>query len=187
MGFYQCIAYQWLACFTSSCFQARIIVGWTQYSEAGSAKVLSPAKAAITTCALNPTLRCLRIAPIFHAPLNRSASAWPTVGKNMTAAHSPLAICRDIPSKPKARDILRAIACFHRIKMASPLYQAIPPALSTLFASIDGHVKAGAPVFVGAAGSIARRKNQNGVEYYVRRFYGAAGTQQETYLGTCVE
>ena len=67
--------------------------------------------------------------------------------------------------------------------MASPLYQAIPPALSTLFASIDGHVKAGAPVFVGAAGSIARRKNQNGVEYYVRRFYGAAGTQQETYLG----
>ncbi|MBN8571840.1 MAG: hypothetical protein J0M18_19630, partial [Ignavibacteria bacterium] len=33
--------YQWLACFTSSCFQARIIVGWTQYSEAGSAKVLS--------------------------------------------------------------------------------------------------------------------------------------------------
>ncbi len=67
--------------------------------------------------------------------------------------------------------------------MASLLYQTISPALSTLFGSIDGHARAGAPVFVGAAGSIARRKNQNGVEYYVHRFYGGAGTQQETYLG----
>ena len=25
--------------------------------------------------------------------------------------------------------------------------------------------------------------NQNGVEYYVHRFYGGAGTQHETYLG----
>jgi hypothetical protein len=63
------------------------------------------------------------------------------------------------------------------------LYQATSPALASLFGSIDGHTKSGAPVFVGAAGSIAKRKNQNGVEYYVRRFYGGAGTQQETYLG----
>ncbi len=67
--------------------------------------------------------------------------------------------------------------------MAAPLFQTVSPSLSTLFGSIDGHVKAGAPVFVGAAGSIGRRKNQNGVEYYVHRFYGGAGTQQETYLG----
>lgn len=67
--------------------------------------------------------------------------------------------------------------------MASLLYQAVSPSLSTLFGSIDGHVKAGAPVFVGAAGSIGKRKNQNGVEYYVHRFYGGAGTQQEVYLG----
>lgn len=41
----------------------------------------------------------------------------------------------------------------------------------------------GAPVFIGAAGSIAKQKNQHGVEYIVHRFYGGAGTQQETYLG----
>ena len=67
--------------------------------------------------------------------------------------------------------------------MASSLYQTIPPSLATLFGSIDGHVKAGAPVFIGAAGSIGKRMNQNGVEYYVHRFYGGAGTQHETYLG----
>lgn len=67
--------------------------------------------------------------------------------------------------------------------MASLLYQTVSPSLSTLFGSIDGHVKAGAPVFVGAAGSIGKRKNQNGVEYYVHRFYGGAGTQHEVYLG----
>ena len=85
MGFYQCIAYQWLACFTSSCFQARIIVGWTQYSEAGSAKVLSPAKAAIATCALNSALCRLRFVPIVHVPFNQSALAYPTVRKSVTA------------------------------------------------------------------------------------------------------
>ena len=67
--------------------------------------------------------------------------------------------------------------------MASALYQTVPPALATLYGTIDGHVKAGAPVFIGAAGSIGKRKNQNGVEYHVHRFYGGAGTQQETYLG----
>ena len=67
--------------------------------------------------------------------------------------------------------------------MPVPLYQTHSPSLSTLFGSIDGHVKAGAPVFIGAAGSIGKRRNQKGVEYYVHRFYGGAGTQQETYLG----
>lgn len=67
--------------------------------------------------------------------------------------------------------------------MTLPLFQTISPALSTLFGSIDGHAKAGAPVFKGSAGSITKRKNQNGSEYYVHRFYGGAGTQQETYLG----
>lgn len=67
--------------------------------------------------------------------------------------------------------------------MPTLLFQPISPALSTLFGSIDGHTKSGAPVFIGAAGSIAKRKNQHGVEYYVHRFYGGAGTQQETYLG----
>lgn len=67
--------------------------------------------------------------------------------------------------------------------MADSIFQEITPALTTLFGTIDGHVKAGAPVFAGSPGSIGKRKNQNGVEYYVHRFYGGAGTQQETYLG----
>lgn len=71
--------------------------------------------------------------------------------------------------------------------MASQLFQTISPSLTTLFGSIDGYVKAGAPVFSGSAGSITKRKNQNGVEYYVHRFYGGDGTQQETYLGTTDE
>lgn len=71
--------------------------------------------------------------------------------------------------------------------MNIPLFQEISPALVTLWGSIDGHVKAGAPVFIGAAGSIGKRKNQHGVEYYVHRFYGGAETQQETYLGVVGE
>lgn len=68
--------------------------------------------------------------------------------------------------------------------MSAPLFQSISPALTTLFGSIDGHVKAGAPVFRGSAGSISKRTNQNGVEYYVHRFYGGDGKQRETYIGT---
>ena len=71
--------------------------------------------------------------------------------------------------------------------MATSLFQSISPALTTLFGSIDGNAKAGFPVFSGSAGSISTRKNQNGVEYYVHRFYGGDGTQQEVYIGTVVE
>ena len=71
--------------------------------------------------------------------------------------------------------------------MALPLFQSISPSLTTLFGSIDGNTRAGFPVFSGSAGSISIRKNQNGVEYYVHRFYGGDGTQQEVYIGTVVE
>lgn len=67
------------------------------------------------------------------------------------------------------------------------LFQSISPALTTLFGSIDGHAKAGAPVFCGSAGSITKRTNQHGVEYYVHRFYGGDGKQRETYVGTVEE
>lgn len=71
--------------------------------------------------------------------------------------------------------------CF--FNMPAPLFQPISPALSSLFSSIDGQTKAGAPVFAGSAGSIGKRRNQHGLEYYVRRFYGGDGKQQEIYLG----
>jgi hypothetical protein len=71
--------------------------------------------------------------------------------------------------------------------MATALFQSISPALSTLFGSIDGHAKAGAPVFCGSAGSVAKRSNQHGLEYFVHRFYGVDGKQHETYIGTATE
>jgi hypothetical protein len=71
--------------------------------------------------------------------------------------------------------------------MLGALFQSVSPALNTLFGSIDGHAKAGAPVFIGSPGSISTRKNQNGVEYYVHRSYGGDGTQREKYLGLVQE
>lgn len=65
-----------------------------------------------------------------------------------------------------------------------PLYHSIPATLTTLYGSIDGHAKSGAPVFCGSAGSLSQHRNQNGTEYHVHRFYGGDGKQQETYIGT---
>ncbi len=67
--------------------------------------------------------------------------------------------------------------------MTVSLFHTVSPSLATLYGSIDGHAKAGAPVFTGSAGSVAIRKNQKGLEYYVHRFYGGAGAQQDVYIG----
>lgn len=67
--------------------------------------------------------------------------------------------------------------------MNKPLFQPVSPALATLYGSIDGHVKAGAPVFAGTPGSVGKRKNQHGLEYHVHRFYDGSGKQREVYLG----
>lgn len=67
------------------------------------------------------------------------------------------------------------------------LFLSVSPALGTLFGTVDGYAKAGAPVFCGSAGSIAKRRNQHGIEFYVRRFYGGDGKQQEAYIGTVAE
>lgn len=67
--------------------------------------------------------------------------------------------------------------------MSTPLFHSVPPALSTLYGTIDGHVNAGAPVFAGTPGSISVRSNQHGRQYYVHRYYDGAGVQREKYLG----
>lgn len=71
--------------------------------------------------------------------------------------------------------------------MSKSLYHPLPNALTTLFSTLDGHAKSGAPVFAGSAGTIVKRSNQNGTAYFVRRYYNGEGRQQETYLGVAGE
>lgn len=66
--------------------------------------------------------------------------------------------------------------------MAQPLYYPHPAPLTVLYSDIDGHTKAGAPVFAGTAGSISVRTNKQGYEFYVHRYYDGDGKQRETYL-----
>ncbi|MGB4227576.1 MAG: hypothetical protein WBJ68_13170, partial [Candidatus Dechloromonas phosphoritropha] len=51
--------------------------------------------AAIATCALNFAPCCLRFTLMFNVPFVRSALAYPTVRKTVTAASFPGAIIRD--------------------------------------------------------------------------------------------
>ena len=69
--------------------QLLIIVGWTPYSDANSASVLSPANAVIAAYALSCAPCWLRIDPIVHVPFNRPTLAYPTVRNNVTTADSP--------------------------------------------------------------------------------------------------
>jgi hypothetical protein len=64
-----------------------------------------------------------------------------------------------------------------------PIFRTFSPALNTLFGSIDGYARADGAVFAGSPGSISNRVNQNGVEFYVHRFYDGSGAQRELYLG----
>jgi hypothetical protein len=63
------------------------------------------------------------------------------------------------------------------------LFHSVSPALSTLFGSIDGYARSDGAVFAGSPGSLSTRKNQNGVEYHVHRFYDGSGAQRDVYLG----
>lgn len=67
--------------------------------------------------------------------------------------------------------------------MSLQLFHTIPIPFTTLFGTIDGHVQSGGPVFVGTPGSLTTRKNKNGTQYHVHRFYDGSGKQKETYLG----
>lgn len=67
--------------------------------------------------------------------------------------------------------------------VAAPLFQVMPASLATLYGTLDGHARAGAPVFAGSAGTVSQRTNQHGAEYHVHRYYDGAGRQRETYVG----
>lgn len=67
-------------------------------------------------------------------------------------------------------------------RVAAPLYFSHPHALNVLYGSIDGHAKAGAPVFAGTPGTVVTRRNRQGFEFYARRYYDGDGKQREQYL-----
>ena len=66
--------------------------------------------------------------------------------------------------------------------MVAPLYFSHPSALNVLYGSIEGHAKAGAPVFAGTAGTIVTRRNRQGFAFYARRYYDGDGKQREQYI-----
>jgi len=67
-------------------------------------------------------------------------------------------------------------------EVAAPLYLSHPSALSVLYGSVEGHSKAGAPVFAGTAGTVVTRRNRQGFEFYARRYYDGDGRQREQYV-----
>jgi hypothetical protein len=66
--------------------------------------------------------------------------------------------------------------------VAAPLYFSHPDALNVLYGSIEGHAKAGAPVFAGTAGTVVTRRNREGFEFYAHRYYDGDDKQREKYI-----
>ncbi|HYM42367.1 MAG TPA: GSU2403 family nucleotidyltransferase fold protein [Steroidobacteraceae bacterium] len=57
-------------------------------------------------------------------------------------------------------------------------------ALTLLFAELEQTAAAQRDAFLGTPGSLARRTNDNGTEYWVHRYLDGVGRRKETYLGT---
>jgi hypothetical protein len=62
------------------------------------------------------------------------------------------------------------------------LYTTHTPPLATLYGTLDGQVRAGAPVFAGTAGSVVERSNKQGFRFHARRYYDGDGKQREVYV-----
>lgn len=66
--------------------------------------------------------------------------------------------------------------------MSAPLYYPHPTSLNVLYGNLEGHAKAGAPVFAGTAGTVVIRTNKQGYEFYAHRYYDGDGKQRESYV-----
>ncbi len=64
----------------------------------------------------------------------------------------------------------------------SSLYTTHTPSLAALYGTLDGQVRAGAPVFAGTAGSVVERSNKQGFRFHARRYYDGDGKQREVYV-----
>lgn len=63
-----------------------------------------------------------------------------------------------------------------------PLFTHHPTPLNVLFSDIEGQAIGQEVVFAGTAGSIVRRSNASGFEFYARQYYDGDGRQRESYI-----
>lgn len=61
-------------------------------------------------------------------------------------------------------------------------YRLQPPALITLFSDLETFALSQAEVFVGTPGSLLKRHNAAGFEFYAHQYYDALGAKRERYV-----
>jgi hypothetical protein len=65
---------------------------------------------------------------------------------------------------------------------ATPWYALQPAALITLFSDLETFALSQAEVLVGTPGSILKRRNAGGFEFYAHQYYDALGAKRERYI-----
>ncbi len=66
--------------------------------------------------------------------------------------------------------------------MSRPLYVPHPQALSVLFGDLENYSRSQVAVLIGTPGSLVKRKNAGGFEFYARQYYDVNGKKIEKYL-----
>ena len=61
-------------------------------------------------------------------------------------------------------------------------YRLHPPALITLFSELEIFASSQDEVFVGTPGSLLKRRNAGGFEFYAHQYYDALGAKRERYV-----
>ena len=67
-------------------------------------------------------------------------------------------------------------------RSAIPLFTSHPTALNVLFADVESQAIGQIAAFAGTPGSVVRRRNASGFEFYARQFYDGDGKQRESYI-----
>ena len=66
--------------------------------------------------------------------------------------------------------------------MSRPLYEPHPQALSLLYGDLENYSRSQGAVLIGTPGSLSKRKNAGGFEFYAHQYYDSNGKKIEKYL-----
>lgn len=66
--------------------------------------------------------------------------------------------------------------------MPKPLYEPHPPALGVLYGDLENYSRSQGGVLIGTPGSLVKRKNAGGFEFYAHQYYDVNGKKTEKYL-----